>query len=278
MSQEAMDPVDRAHLRNPADSSHRIHRHAPSPPLQELIRRYWIPVWDTPTPTTQRVLQYPVCLLVISNSYARLVGPARGVSTKELSGRGWAFGVMLQPAAGTMLLTGQESLTDAPSVQAVVDGHLELSALPAVRELVPEITRLMITDPHSPDGHARAIKAVERTLSTVGPLDAEGLLINDIVEWVEGSPEVQRVGQITERFGVSERSLQRLLLRRIGLTPKWLIARRRLHEVSERLQRGDGVRLADVAADLGYTDQAHLSRDFRTVTGMTPRSFAAQFS
>ncbi|MDN5724909.1 MAG: helix-turn-helix domain-containing protein [Propionibacteriales bacterium] len=273
-----MDPIDRAHLRNPADSSHRIHRHAPSPALRELIRRYWIPVWDTDTPTTQQVLQYPVCLLVISDSYARLVGPARGISIKELSGRGWAFGVMLQPAAGTMLLASQESAPGAPSVQGVVDSHLELSALPAVGELVPEITRIMISDPHSAEGHDRAIQAVERTLGALGRPDAEGLLINDIVEWVEDDPDVQRVWQITERFGVSERTLQRLLLRRIGLTPKWLIARRRLHEVSERLQRGDGVRLADVAADLGYTDQAHLSRDFRTVTGMTPRAFAAQFA
>ena len=32
---------------------------------------------------------------------------------------------------------------------------------------------------------------------------------------------------------------------------------------------------ADVAADLGYADQAHLIRDFRAATGQTPAAYAA---
>ena len=48
----------------------------------------------------QRVLQYPVCLLVVAHDYALLVGPSTGLSTQELTGSGWALGTMLQPAAG----------------------------------------------------------------------------------------------------------------------------------------------------------------------------------
>ena len=63
--------------------------------------------------------------------------------------------------------------------------------------------------------------------------------------------------------------------RRIGLTPKWLIQRRRLQEAAERL-RTHGTSLAEVAAALGYADQPHFSRDFSAVTGMTPGEFAAR--
>jgi AraC-like DNA-binding protein len=74
--------------------------------------------------------------------------------------------------------------------------------------------------------------------------------------------------------GLSERSLQRLVQRRLGLTPKWLIQRRRLHEAAEQLRTGTST-VADVAARLGYADQPHLHHDFAGVTGMTPGEFLA---
>ncbi|WP_324277445.1 helix-turn-helix transcriptional regulator [Blastococcus brunescens] len=83
------------------------------------------------------------------------------------------------------------------------------------------------------------------------------------------------MAQVCEHVGLSERALQRLVNRRLGLTPKWLIQRRRLQEAAERL-RGHPARLGDVAALLGYADQAHFTRDFAAVTAMTPGQFAAR--
>ena len=74
---------------------------------------------------------------------------------------------------------------------------------------------------------------------------------------------------------MSERALQRLVHRRLGLTPKWLIQRRRLQEAVERL-RERPASVGDVAAVLGYADQPHFIRDFSRVTGMTPGEFAAR--
>jgi AraC-like DNA-binding protein len=65
--------------------------------------------------------------------------------------------------------------------------------------------------------------------------------------------------------------------RRLGLTPKWLIQRRRLQEAAERL-RAHGTTLGDMAAVLGYADQPHFIRDFARVTSMTPGEFAALHS
>ena len=77
-------------------------------------------------------------------------------------------------------------------------------------------------------------------------------------------------------FDLSERALQRLVQRRLGLTPKWLVQRRRLQEAAERLRTG-GTPLGEVAAVLGYADQPHFIRDFAKVTSMTPGEFAARY-
>lgn len=261
-----IDPTERAHLLDASGYTPPIHRFAPSPEVTDVVRRFWMPVWSLPAGqvSVQRVLQYPVCLVVFSADDALLVGPTTGLSTQELSGSGWALGVMLQPAAGQVLAGGPVSrLTDATV-------PLDDDALArGIRDAVG-------TDPDDPDRQQRAVAAVEEWLRTLLPVDEEGLLVNAIVEHVEGDPGVQRVSQVCEKFAISERTLQRLTARRIGLSPKWLIQRRRLHEAAERLADRERPDLARVAAELGYSDQSHFARDWRAVTGLTPGGFAAE--
>lgn len=269
-----VDPVDRAHLTGASRPSPPIHRYGPSPDLVDLVQRYWIPVWSLEEPSSQSTLQHPVCLLVLSNTYARFYGVARGLSTVTLEGDGWAVGVMFTPAAGAWLLGG--------SVDAVTDTYRDLDDLAdddPLRRLAPvelwrRVQEVMGEDPDSPDAHRAAIALVEERLRPYGPVDADGLRVNGIVEWLGEHPEVTRVDEVTAQFNVSERTLQRLVRSRTGLSPKWLVQRRRLHDAVLRLKSGD-VALADLAADLGYADQSHFTTDFRTVTGMTPGEYLA---
>lgn len=131
----------------------------------------------------------------------------------------------------------------------------------------------MRTDPDDPDAHARGRTALEERLAALGEPDEESLLANEIVELVETDPSVLTVADILEHVNLTERALQRLTHRRLGLSPARLVRRRRLQEASERL-RSDHERLGDVAAALGSSDQAHFTRDFRAVTGMTPGKFS----
>ena len=267
-----IDPTERAHLRDASGYTPPIHRYAPTPELAGLVRRYWMPVWSLPAGqrSEQRVLQYPVCLLVVSHEYDLLVGPSTGLSTQVLEGSGWALGTMLQPAAGALLR--------GASVDGLTDRAVPLTEAPGLdgAALVRRIRAAVGDDPVSLEGQQAAIAAVEAALQRLLPIDEEGELVNAIVEYVEGDSGVQRVGQVCEKFAIGERSLQRLTARRIGLSPKWLIQRRRLHEAAERLREVQKPDLARVAADLGYSDQAHFGRDFRTVTGLTPGEYAAE--
>ena len=261
-----VDPVDRAHLTGVSRPSPPIHRYAPSAHLADLVDRYWIPVWSLDEPSTQSTLQHPVCLVVVSNTYARLYGVARGRSSVTLEGEGWAVGTMLMPAAGRLLLGG--------SVAPLTDRWVELGDVlpPAHSGLVEEVRDAMADDPHAPRSHAAAIAATEAWLGSYLPVDEQGLLVNRLVAWLREHPDVVRVSEMARELGTSERSLQRLAEQRLGLGPKWLVQRRRLHDAVEALKAGT-TSLADVAADLGYTDQAHFTHDFRTVTGMTPGDY-----
>jgi AraC-like DNA-binding protein len=272
MEPRPIDHVERAHLRDRRGFSPPVHRLVPSPDLADHVRRYWLPVWSLPPGevTVQRVLAYPVCQLVVTDAYATLVGPTSGLSTQELTGSGWAVGAMLQPAAGT-LVAGR-------TVDQLVDQRLPLTEVTGLagEALTDDVRRTVGDAADDPDVRMRAVLVLEEALRALPAVDAEGRLVNAIVEYVEGDSSVQRVSQVCEKFAITERSLQRLTARRIGLGPKWLIQRRRLHEVAERLRGAEPPDLARVAADLGYSDQAHLTRDFRQVTGVTPGEFAGE--
>jgi AraC-like DNA-binding protein len=261
-----VDPVDRAHLTGVTRPSPPIHRYAPSDDLAELVERYWIPVWSLREPSTQSTLQHPVCLVVVSNTYARLYGVVRGRSSVTLEGDGWAVGTMFTPAAGRLVL--------GRSVATVTDRHVELDEVGSLDPagLVADVRAAMTADPHAPSAHAAAIAAIEQRLAAFVPIDEQGLLVNEVVAWLRAHPEVTRVADLAEHVGLSERSLQRLVEHRIGLSPKWLIQRRRLHDAVEGLKAGT-TSLADMAARLGYADQAHFTHDFRTITGMTPGEY-----
>ncbi|GAA0911687.1 hypothetical protein GCM10009558_099650 [Virgisporangium aurantiacum] len=56
-----------------------------------------------------------------------------------------------------------------------------------------------------------------------------------------------------------------------------MIRRYRLHEITERLAAGTGVDWAATAAELGYADQAHLTRDFTKLVGEPPTAYAERY-
>ncbi|NEK84425.1 helix-turn-helix transcriptional regulator [Blastococcus saxobsidens] len=266
----AMDLIERAHLVEPGDASHVMYRYPADAGFDGLLQRFWIPVWTVPPgeEAPQRVLQYPVALVVVAADYARFYGVVSGMSTTTLTGSGWAVGVMCAPAAGALVAGGPMS--------AFTDRHVDLPEVlgAAGEELTARVRAAMAADPHSPEAQGAAMTAFTDALRPFLPIDDDGRLVNEVVAFVEADRDVVRVAQVCERFGLSERALQRLVHRRLGLTPKWLIQRRRLQEAAERL-RGNPSSIGEVAALLGYADQAHFSRDFTRATAMTPGRFAA---
>jgi AraC-like DNA-binding protein len=71
-----------------------------------------------------------------------------------------------------------------------------------------------------------------------------------------------------EAPGTSARSVQRHVATSTGLSANRIRQIVRARKAAERLMHGDPI--LDVAHDLGYADQAHLTRDVKRLTGYTP--------
>jgi len=87
-------------------------------------------------------------------------------------------------------------------------------------------------------------------------------------------------GQITVEalaagLGLTVRSLERLLLAELGIGPKRLARLSRLQHLLARLRSGGFANLAELAAAGGYTDQPHMIRDFKALTGRLPGAAGA---
>jgi methylphosphotriester-DNA--protein-cysteine methyltransferase len=67
-----------------------------------------------------------------------------------------------------------------------------------------------------------------------------------------------------------------MFTRQVGLKPKTAARLVRFDAVGRRLDRRRPLDWGQLAADVGYADQAHLIRDFREFTGSTPTEFLAQ--
>lgn len=96
--------------------------------------------------------------------------------------------------------------------------------------------------------------------------------VAEVLDAAERDPSM-RVAQAVAFTGLSPKRLIGLFRAEVGLTPKAYLRVRRL-QASLRLLDGGATRGADVAATLGYFDQAHFAREFRTFTAMTPTQYA----
>ena len=99
-------------------------------------------------------------------------------------------------------------------------------------------------------------------------------LVNRLVALAQEDRDIMQAQDLAHVAGSSVRSLHRLFERYVGVGPKWIVRRSRVQEAAERVARGERVRWAVIARDLGYHDQAHLIRDFRAQVGATPAAYA----
>lgn len=91
----------------------------------------------------------------------------------------------------------------------------------------------------------------------------------EAIELLE-SGELVSIGALSRRLGLTERTLSRRLERAAGLSARTCLGINRFQRARAAIKSG-AVSLGAVAAECGYADQAHMTREFRRFSGETPR-------
>lgn len=238
-----------------------VRRFQPSPALADRVECYWITRWDLRgrPPHEQEILPHPSVNVVVQERASGVFGIATAKRTKALAGRHRAVGIKFHP--GAFLACPPSDLTDA---------HLRLEEVFGSEGSNHE--RLVLAT----DDNDEIVGLAERFVASQCPAaDEDAVAARRIVENIRGDSQLLRVDAVAARHGLSTRGLQRLFERRLGVTPKWVIQRYRLHEAVARIESGGAVRFAALAADLGWVDQAHFVRDFTRIVGRPPGRYAA---
>jgi AraC-like DNA-binding protein len=238
-------------------------RYVPSADLAELVEHYWAVRWDFRgvAPCRRENLPHPSVHLVIEQGSSRIVGVPRGKYSVLLEGEGRVFGIKFLPGAFHPFLRAPlATLTDRE-----VDLHLVFG------EAGDALARAVLAE-ESDDDRIELAEAFLR--ERIPPHDAHRALVGRIVAHVVADHAITRVEDVVRWSGVSARSLQRLFHRYVGVTPKWVIRRYRLHEAVDRLASAPAREAASLALDLGYADQAHFINDFRSEVGQSPAAYA----
>lgn len=241
-------------------------RFEPDPRLQPFIIHYWAIRYELPPGVrhTQTVLSYPNVHLAFEQDEAGRRALLYGVPSRpfvrELSGAGHVLGVKFR--AGGWYPFWQQEVARLTGTAFPASDAFGFDCEPWLNDVM---------DAEGPE--AMAAEAERVLLGLLPRRDEQAELADRIVEEAMQDREMIRAEQMSERHGLSLRQLQRLFRKYVGVSPKWVIRRFRLQEAAQRLEQDETVHWAELAVQLGYFDQAHFIRDFRSVLGQAPTEY-----
>jgi len=244
------------------------HREAPPPALADWVEHFWSVRWNLEglPPQVQETLPHPNVHIVVERGSARAFGVHTRRWTRVLEGRSSAFGIKFRPGAFRPFLRG--------AVSSLMDASLPIETLFG---LPAHELNDVVGGEDEANGGACAVELASRFLLARLPVvDPNALLAGRIVDSIVDDRELHNAGALAERFEMSLRALQRLFNDYVGIGPKWVINRYRMHEAIARVQAGQPVSWAALAQELGYFDQAHFITDFRRLVGKTPVDYARE--
>jgi AraC-like DNA-binding protein len=233
------------------------HERGPVPALAPRVRTVWVH-HTGPAPYVQRNLPTGgVELHCPLGDLPRLVGPLTTVDVQVLPPRTTVVGVRFWPGAGAPLLglPAEELLNRTVRLD-------ELWGVAAIR-----LGERLAAAP-SPDAALALLQ--EHLVHRLRRSERPDLLVSEATRRLMPWRPVE-IGTLTAELSISASQLRRRFLAAVGVGPKVLQRTLRFQGYLALAQSPHGGGLADLAAEVGYADHAHLSRECLRLTGVTPR-------
>ncbi|EME64298.1 helix-turn-helix domain-containing protein [Amycolatopsis decaplanina] len=245
-----------------ADAKFSLVRHRPAPDLRPFVDHHWVLRWDLSgrPPHEQVVLPNLAVNVTFFRDAAGAFGPGKRPFRYVVEGTDHGIGVRFRPGAFRAFLTGPVTMISGGSVP--------------LTDLFPGTGPVMESVRNATDDFEMVLAAEELLLAKHPVLTTAARTAIEAVETISAEPAITRVGELSRRTGLSRRSLQRLFAEHVGTAPKWAIQVYRLNEAAARIAAEERPDYAELATELGYSDQAHFIRDFRSVTGWVPTEYA----
>jgi AraC-like DNA-binding protein len=245
---------------------------APHPALSPWIECFWSAAdSDAPKGARENVLPdgCPEWIFHLEAPYRRIasegyaeqppsfvVGTTTGPFAIETTGPVSTFGVRFRPGGVSVFLPLPVSeLTDLAAATEDLwnaDGRL-------LEEEMRE----------APDSGSQRATIERFLLSRTRPDRAARRGVDAAVALLLGGRGAVSIADVAARIGKSRRQLERAFSEAVGVSPKTLARLARFQNVLRRSGRGRP-RWAELAAECGYADQAHLIREFKEFAGESP--------
>lgn len=246
-----------------APGQFRHERRPPSAALADLVEHYWYVRWDLRAlpPRLQATLPHPNVHLVVEQGESHIYGVHTARFERRLEGLDFVFGIKFKPGGFHPFLRAPVST-------------LANRVLPAQAVFGADAKALAPCIAASADMEAMLAVAESFLLGHLPPHDPNVARAGRLVAAIAGDLGLTSVDRLMAAAAIDKRALQRLFQQYVGVGPKWVIQRYRLHEAIAQVQDGRPVSWAALAQELGYFDQAHFSRDFRAIVGESPAGYA----
>jgi AraC-like DNA-binding protein len=250
-----------------------FYRYDPHPALKNLIECYWLVKDNDPTPTLQKIIPdgFPEVIFHFGDPYKIKLHDHWELQDKKLfagqiskffylenTGKSNIVGIKFKPAALTHLFNIQ--------MAGFTDKVVALSLIPN------DPFAQLGTDLGRTEDHDQIVTILDGHLKRLNTSSPKENVVDKVLAIIFETHGMSSIGDLCEKTNISERQLERLFKKYIGLSPKFYSRIIRFNYIFQSMEE-KVLSWAGLGLHAGFYDQPHFIKNFKAFTGEDPSKY-----